>query len=410
MLIYTKIGIMTFFLIYILIITENKFVNGNQTNDTIPTNNKDQPFSIEVIVSILSSIGSGIALLFTYLTREKTKVIEKNVEYEYKAKDRIYTNCYPKLFVFIRNCEAWPFKFADILRHTKEGNIINDETNKDNTNVRLGDEDIQNYFKVSIIYRFFAPVAAFKIFEETLTTVDLSIDKYLKDHYELGKKLYYSFSKDNYFGRKIRDDYRNYNYQRTEDIQRQGLRGYEIYKLVEFFIIRKPSETPRVKAFYEFIQDYKHLSNMIKYNRNEGFYEKNLNFSLTHNNKLLDDLVEEFIHLNNIFHLFNPTKQQKPVLLRILIYHYAMCKAIELVEKQRERTEKWSKSKISNIDKAKDDAIFYVDEILNSDEYKIEFSPIFTSSTLLTNKFPDTIELILKHIKEAMIKHDNKSL
>lgn len=344
----------------------------------------------------------------SYFALRRTKVIEKNVEYEYKAKDRIYTNCYPKLFVVIRNCEAWPFKFADILRHTKEENIVMDKYGYK----RLGDEDIQNYFKVSVIYRFFAPVAAFKIFEETLTSVDLSIDKYLKDHYQLGKKLFHSFSKDNDFGRKIFEDYPNYIYQRTEGIERQGLRGYEIYKLVEFFIIRNPSEPPRVKTFFEFIKEYKCLSNMIEYDHQKGFYKKNSTYSHSNNNRLLDDLLDEFVHLNNIFHLFNPANQQKPVLLRILIYHYALCKSIELVEKLREniRIEKLSKSKSSNVDKAKYDAIFYVNEILNSDEYKIEFSPIVTYSTLLGNKFSDTNEFILEHIKEALMEKDDESL
>ena len=115
--------------------------------------------------------------------------------------------------------------------------------------------------------------------------------------------------------------------------------------------------------------------------------------------------------MNNIFHLFDPSNQQKLILFRILLYHYTLCKGIKIIEEQREDIgiEKWSKRRDSNIDKAKYEAIFDVDKLLNNEEYKIEFSSEF-SPTLQGNKFPDTNEFILRHIKEAMMEKENKIL
>ncbi|MGH9879076.1 MAG: hypothetical protein ACRD5H_15720, partial [Nitrososphaerales archaeon] len=82
----------------------------------------------------------------------------KRIDYEFNARQRIYNECLPHLFIFIRAAEGWPAKCTDIIKHSQEGDIIKDHGKP----ARFGDHNPANYFKVNVFYRMFAPVAAFK--------------------------------------------------------------------------------------------------------------------------------------------------------------------------------------------------------------------------------------------------------
>jgi hypothetical protein len=162
-------------------------------------------------------------------------------EYNYDARKRIYNECLPHLFRFIRKAQAWPAKFDAIVKHAKDGDIVRIDRDGKSQPVRLGDLKANNYFKVHTLYLLFAPIAAVKIFEEKLTTLDLNLDKNVAIQYKLDKALFYSFSTDNHFAGtcNMKLHYREHKinkYNRLDDGDRQGLRGYEIDVITPFFI------------------------------------------------------------------------------------------------------------------------------------------------------------------------------
>jgi len=353
------------------------------------------------------SVASVALSFFTYFSFKRTKTMEKRIEYEYKARERIYGECYPRLFDFIRQCESWSFKFNDLLRHAKKGNIA--ERNK-----RFADVDTQNYFKVSAIYRFFAPIAAFKIFEETLTSADILIDKFLEIQYNLGKKLFYSISLDNAFGEMLYNDSRQlYSYKRSNGPSRQGLRGYEINKLVEFFIIRT-NQKPRLMSFPEFVMEYVQVKHVLeRYDYINGYKPTNSARSQIRNQMpnnssyesvsgekriTIDLLGNEFAQLNNIFHLFNPTDNRKPILLRIIMYNSVLCRAINIIENRRKgkRFEDWSEARELNVKQAMNEAVDEYFNKLKKDDIRLENT---SKVSIVGPVFHDTIELVRHHIR-----------
>jgi hypothetical protein len=261
--------------------------------DKVEEQQKGQQSTTNIMTAAISAVATFAVGAWAFLTYRKNKVID----YEFKAHERIYNECYPHLFKFIRACEGWPAKFDDIRRHALEkGDIVCENNCK---RVRFGDLDPNNYFKQNVFYRLFAPISAFKILEEKLTSVDLNYDPYLKTQYELGKTLYYSLSKDNHFHNIIKRN-THYNYEGRE----QGLRGHEIEKLSEFFIHRGTDDESRLKTFVEFVSHYENLTQSINV------------------------VQSEIQRLNIIFQDFDPSKFKKPILWRILLYHTLLCETI----------------------------------------------------------------------------------
>ena len=75
---------------------------------------------------------------------------------------------------------------------TKEQHLKKKEELKN----QLGWLSYPNYYMLSTIYHLLAPMAAFKVLHNRLTTVDLELDPLIKTIYLLAKHLYLSFSAD----------------------------------------------------------------------------------------------------------------------------------------------------------------------------------------------------------------------
>ncbi len=296
----------------------------------------------KLAIAYIALAGSVIAAIISGIMATLTIKRTKRIDYEFNAYQRIYKECLPHLFTFLRYCEGWPAKFGDIMLHTVNGTIIK---NHDEL-VRFGEQNPANYFKINVFFRIFSPLAAFKILEDKLTSVDLNLDKYLSVQYELGRNLLYSFSKDKKIARKMNPDY-----SRRDDIKGQGLRGYQIEKLIEFFIDRRDQMNPSVKSFVHFSEQYISLSQSIRFDSDENKYVRNQvnkSSTLVKNGTVdalsnvqeasvekFDFVLDEFIKLNNIFHNFDPA-QNKPILWRILFYHLVICDTILKVDRDRQ--------------------------------------------------------------------------
>ncbi len=59
-----------------------------------------------------------------------------------------------------------------------------------------------NYYFISTIYILLAPMAAFKLLQSRLTTVDLELDPQIKTIYLLAKHLYRTFSAASYWAQR----------------------------------------------------------------------------------------------------------------------------------------------------------------------------------------------------------------
>jgi hypothetical protein len=133
-----------------------------------------------IIAFIVSATGSYISYFFSIKKAEK----DARRDYEYEAKKRLYQECEPILFEFSELSESALRRIHVLAKNAKEGN--------------LGPErywlSTDPYFIRSTIYRLIVPLAAFKLLQHKLTSIDLKLDYSINTQYILAKILYYTFS------------------------------------------------------------------------------------------------------------------------------------------------------------------------------------------------------------------------
>ena len=213
------------------------------------------------IPAIILAIVSGV---IAYRSNTSATKLEKTleiqvqqavakIEHESKAKDRMYEEISPLMFQLVGLAESALFKIADIVNQS--GKLGKDKKSELVGPKRFGDEE-HNFFKSSVLYRLFAPIACFKLIQEKLTTYDLDLDQKFYIQYTIAKHLFYSFSGDRDLAKILKDK----DYERMRDDEyskRQGLLPAEIDTLCEFFINRQSGESARLRRYDEFDDEYK---------------------------------------------------------------------------------------------------------------------------------------------------------
>jgi len=108
-------------------------------------------------------------------------------DYEYEARKRLYEQYEPLLFQLVERSESALHRVYSLARSAREGNLS-----------IAGDGwlDSQGYYMVSTMYILLAPIAVFRLMQNRLTFVDLSVDPGIAARYALGKILYLSFTCD----------------------------------------------------------------------------------------------------------------------------------------------------------------------------------------------------------------------
>src|SRR5215469_6561619 len=159
-------------------------------------------------VAIVGSVGSSG--VFTYYWNKKLQQSNARLGYEYEARKRLYTECEPILFQLIQLSEVARRRISHMPTRVKQGRFftreeylrakenqdLDEQQSEENLKNQLGWLSFPNYYMLSTIYHLLAPMAAFKMLQSMLTTVDLDLDPFIKTIYLLAKHLYLSFSAD----------------------------------------------------------------------------------------------------------------------------------------------------------------------------------------------------------------------
>jgi hypothetical protein len=281
---------------------------------------------IEIVIAIIALVSSvitaGISAVFNRKNEIRLKHFENELavkraeqdarrDYEYEARKRLYQECEPILFQFAELSESALRRIYALARNAREGNL--------GPNSYWLSTD--NYFIRSTIYRLLAPMAAFKILQHRLTTIDLELDRSINLQYTLAKNLYYTFSSATDLARsepsipydpdQISPEFINLTESkrienRTKHPERYWLQGLKVGMLdilTENLILSEGNAITRIKSFGEFEQEFFGKGNHTETSEKNEF--------------------EVFITLFSFFH-----PRTRPVLWRVLIAQAYLYNAI----------------------------------------------------------------------------------
>ena len=140
-----------------------------------------------------------------------------------------------------------------------------------------------SYFMRSTIYRLLAPMAAYKLLQRMLTTIDLELDRSIRTQYTLAKVLYYTFSSSPDLAKSepiipydpdqiglelstMTESERKENRSRHPDkFWLQGLKVGKLDILTENLIVSDKNSIPRIKSFGEFEREFFGIGTRILY-------------------------------------------------------------------------------------------------------------------------------------------------
>jgi hypothetical protein len=108
-------------------------------------------------------------------------------DYEYEARKKLYAEYEPLLFQLIEQSENAYYRILSLARTAREGDLTIDAG---------GWLEQPGYYMRSTIYKLLAPIALFKVIQQNLTFIDLSVDHGIAANYTLAKILYLTFTCD----------------------------------------------------------------------------------------------------------------------------------------------------------------------------------------------------------------------
>jgi hypothetical protein len=231
-----------------------------------------QVFDIAAVIA--AAISGGISVLSIMMSKRNNISLEKikndleikkdertaRRDYEYEARKRLYEECEPILFQFAELSESALKRIYALARNARDGNLGPDRF------WLLTDQ----YFIRSTIYRLIAPMAAFKMLQRRLTSIDLKLDRAINIQYHLAKILYYTFSSSPDLAKSEPEipydpDMIYVNSKDLTDVEKQEIRtkypekywlqGLKVGKLdilTEALILVEDGKDVRIKSFGEF--------------------------------------------------------------------------------------------------------------------------------------------------------------
>jgi hypothetical protein len=160
---------------------------------------------LQIVVALIAAAASLVVAGVTYIgqrrtSREQAELGKQNSElqgkleslksdladrsaernarrdYEYEARKNLYKVGEPLLFQLAERSEQALYRIYNLAESTRNG--------------KLGAEGWlsgRGYYMSSTMYRIFAPLAVFRLLQERLTVVDLTLDRSINARYSLGK-------------------------------------------------------------------------------------------------------------------------------------------------------------------------------------------------------------------------------
>lgn len=145
---------------------------------------------VSVATAVVSSIfrrrsETDLAKLQNRLTEERSERAARR-DYVYEAQKRLYTEFQPVLFQMVERCSGALVRIKGMAESAREGRIL--------WPGRLGEgwED-DPYHMISTSWDLLAPLALFRIGQQKLTVVDMSVDAVTGWQYLLARELYSSW-------------------------------------------------------------------------------------------------------------------------------------------------------------------------------------------------------------------------
>lgn len=108
-------------------------------------------------------------------------------DYDYEARKRLYKECEPLLFRLAEASESALHRIYSLARTARKGDF---GPRRNNWLQSPG------YYMASTIYHLVVPLAIFRLLQNKLTLVDLTVDQRISNQYLIAKYLYISFTED----------------------------------------------------------------------------------------------------------------------------------------------------------------------------------------------------------------------
>jgi hypothetical protein len=181
---------------------------------------------------------------------EQGKDRDARRDYQYEAHKRLYTECEPLLFQLAELAEHAYYRIYSLARTARLGSLPDWLSYHD-------------YYKSSTMYKLVAPLVVFRLIQQRLTFVDLSLDSHIANQYRLLKFLYLTFTdafdlanidpKIEYYP--DADDWEILRKENPEKYWRQGMYLGVLDTTIDALL--EPKEKMRWKTYGEFESEFK---------------------------------------------------------------------------------------------------------------------------------------------------------
>jgi hypothetical protein len=354
-----------------------------------------------IINTIIAIVVSGIGSYVSYFFSTKKAEQDARRDYQYDARKRLYQEYEPLIFQLHELCENAYNRIANLAENLRDGRLKMNSGWLDNPSD-------QTYF-ANTIYRLLAPLAVFKLMERALTTVDLELEKHVKNEYYFAKALYHVFRRDHWFANPNRDSiapqvYSKIDYdphdesiseferkKNPEKYREQVIHLGQIDKMSEALLKNESqNESPnilRLMSFGEFCGVY--LDNQIK-------------------NDWSNDEDRPFCEISKLFLNFHPATS--PVVWRILTAHAYICRMIsEITREEKEKELKTILEKNSSNNFREDYKQFYwYHEELKQIKGNLYLETIGNVEEKMADITQENFKIAETYLKDALIGHYGK--
>jgi hypothetical protein len=142
---------------------------------------------VSLVVAVLAQLGNRRTSIRLAELEEERAERSARRDYEYEARKRLYEECEPLLFQAVELATTARSRVLSLARTARNGDLGPDGS---------GWLSGPGYYFKSTAYQLFAPVSIFRLLQQRLTGVDLSLDQRLRTQYEVLKLLFLSFNAD----------------------------------------------------------------------------------------------------------------------------------------------------------------------------------------------------------------------
>ena len=193
---------------------------------------------------------------------DESKARDARSDYEYEARKRLYAEVQPLVFQLTEAAEAALNRIKNLAIHSRRDDLRErTESREESTWLR----DMDGYYATMLMYHTTLPMALFRLIQEKLTIVDLSVEPKLRTYYAVAKVLYGSWRDDHrlaaHHGAQLdydptSDDFMTARVTQPQAYWKQGIATGHLAIATAALIVREKDAVPRVVTYDEFAAAY----------------------------------------------------------------------------------------------------------------------------------------------------------